>query len=101
MPGMEAVNKVLAVLNKRAWPPAAAIPLRPVRGVEIFANIHPVRVNMMEQLLISGDLLLHGMAAVINQDVYLRNLHRQRFQEFAIGLVANEYFNLRLDQLPA
>ena len=90
MPGMQPVDEVLAVLDERTAAPTAPAEFIPIRGVQVFAQVHPVRNHQREQCLEGSNLLLHGVPAVVDQDVDGRQRVGQRAQELAIALVANE-----------
>ncbi len=62
MPGMDVINKIFAVLDESAallMPPAE---LRPIRRMQVFAQIHTLLINVREELLERVDLLRHGIA---------------------------------------
>jgi len=58
--------------------------------VRVLAEVDAALGDAGEQLLEGGDLLRHGVAAVVDQDVDARHALRDRAQEAAVGLVADE-----------
>ena len=79
MPGMDVINKILAVFDESAALLMAPAELRPIGRMQVFAQIQTLLVNVREELLKRVDLLRHGMAAVVNQDINPGNLFRQIF----------------------
>src|SRR5687768_5747126 len=60
-----------------------------------------MRVDIREKLLKCVDLLLHGMTAIIDQDIDPGDLLRQLLQKRSVFLIANEYLHLFIFKLLA
>src|SRR5262249_31531758 len=72
VPGVQPVHKRLAELDERARAAQAAFPAGQVGGVHVLAEVDAVRLHMTVELAEGDDLLLHEVAAVVDQDVDVR-----------------------------
>ena len=69
---MQLVDQSLAEFGEGSLAPVAAAVVRAVGGVDVLAQVDSVRLDMRVQLLEADDLLLHLVAAVVDDDVHLR-----------------------------
>src|SRR6266571_4187343 len=68
MPAIEPVDERLAVLQKRPLAPVTSAVFFHERGVNVLAKIDPLRLDVRVQLIERGDLLRHGMSAIVDED---------------------------------
>src|SRR5205809_1748037 len=90
VPAIEPVDQRLAVLEESSLAAIPAAVFRHERSVSVLAQIDPVRLDVRIQLLERGDLLRHGMSAVVDQDVDVRDALAHLGKKTAVGLVADE-----------
>src|SRR5437773_849894 len=90
VPAIEPVDQRLAVLEESSLAAIPAAVFRHERSVSVLAQIDPVRLDVRIQLLERGDLLRHGMSAVVDQDVDVRDALANLGKRTAVRLVADE-----------
>ena len=91
MPGVDQIDEFLAVLDERAATVVSAAIVPPVRRMRVLAEVYPPLMHVREEFLERIDLLAHRVTAVIDQDVDPGDLTNQEPQEFAVGLIPDEY----------
>ena len=96
MPGVYVIDKVLAVFYEGAASLIASAKIGPIGRMQVLTQIQAILVNAREKLFKGIYLLLHGVTAIIDQNVYPWDLCCQLFQERFVFLIADEYFNLLL-----
>src|SRR6266536_878173 len=91
VPAVEPVDQRLAVFEKGSFAAMPAAEFRHERGVNVFAEIDAVGLDVGVKLLEGGDLLRHLVSAVVDQDVDMRHASAHLGEEPAVALVADEY----------
>lgn len=69
MPRVDVVDEALTVFDEASSLPVTATKILPVRGMQVFAEIESVRSDMGEEFFERVDLLTHGVAAIVDQDI--------------------------------
>src|SRR5258708_7811168 len=91
VPAVEPVDQRLAVFEKGSFAAMPAAEFRHERGVNVFAEVDAVGLDVGIKLLEGGDLLRHLVSAVVDQDVDMRHASAHLGEEPAVALVADEY----------
>src|SRR6266702_377515 len=91
VPAVEPVDQRLAVFEKGSFAAMPAAEFRHERGVNVFAEVDAVGLDVGVKLLEGGDLLRHLVSAVVDQDVDMRHAPAHLGKEPAVALVADEY----------
>src|SRR6266581_2048880 len=91
VPAVEPVDQRLAVFEKGSFAAMPAAEFRHERGVNVFAEVDAVGLDVGVKLLEGGDLLRHLVSAVVDQDVDMRHAPAHLGEEPAVALVADEY----------
>src|SRR6266705_1992650 len=91
VPAVEPVDQRLAVFEESSFAAMPAAEFRHERGVNVFAEVDAVGLDVGVKLLEGGDLLRHLVSAVVDQDVDMRHAAAHLGKEPAVALVADEY----------
>ena len=101
MPGVDRIDETLAIFDESSSSSKTPAKFLPVRGVEVFAYINSLLVNMWKEHSEGRDLLIHLVTPIVDQNVNSGESLCQMPQEFFIGLVPDENRNLFFLQLLA
>src|SRR3990167_3463110 len=86
---IEAIDQALRKFNEGFLAPVAAVKFFDVARVELLAKIDAAPVDVRKRAFESHPLLLHGVAAVVDQNVYAGIALLEALPESRVGLVPN------------
>ena len=90
MPAIQFINALFGIFNKGAGLAQTAAVFRPVRGVQVFHQIHTMRLDGWKQFLKRYDLFHHVVATIIQHNIKWPGRRDHFAQEFPIRLVSNK-----------
>jgi hypothetical protein len=92
------IDKFLRIFNESTLSAKTTSVFGPIASVEVFNEKYPTLDDAWPQLLKSGYLLTHCVAAILDEHVDAPDLTRKRAQKTAVLLIADPNLYLRFSE---